>query len=456
MFKYLKRTNIIGIMIIMTLTLLVSPLSEHQAKAAGPDINAKSAILIDAETGKILYSKNVDTKLPPASMSKIMTEYLVNKYIAEGKLKWDSKVTVGDYANQISNQPDYSKVPLRPDYQYTVRELYEGMAISSANGATIALAAKIAGSEKEFVKIMNNTADKLGMEKAEFVNSTGLNNSDLLGNYHTGNKDDGNSLSARALAKLAYHFINEYYVGGKAQEISSTAVKNFKAGIEGQPFKMVNVNWMLPGFSSQTQNMSAYEYKGVDGLKTGYTNLAKYCFTGTVEQNGRRLISVVMGTDSKSARFLETKKLYDYGFNQFEQTTIVKDGYQFKDHKNIPVLKGKEDHVGIEVKGDIKTVVSSGQADNFKPVLHLDQSKLNDDGELTAPVKKGDKVGYVTLKYTGDQKQSGYLYKDQLKAPVVVADDVDKANWFVLTFRSVGHFFSGLFSSAVDFVTGLF
>lgn len=431
-------------------TVFQSPsLASAESNNSGLDVHAKSALLVDADTGQILYNKKTDEMLPPASMTKMMTEYLTMKALHSGKISWDTKVSISDYAYTISQNREYSNVPLRKDYQYTVRDLYEAMAIYSANGATIALAEKLGGSEKNFVKLMNKTAKDLGMKNAKYINSSGLGNEDLGKFASVGGPKDSNLLSARAIAKLAYHIVNEF---PDALKISSTPVKKFTAGVDS-PITMLNWNWMLPGVGA---NMHQYTYEGVDGLKTGHTNLAGYCFTGTAERNGRRLITVVMGTDSEGARFNETKKLFDYGFNQFDVKTIMDKGQTIKSKKTLSVTKGKDDHVKIAVDQSLKLAVKNGEEKGVKPVLHLDKSKLTKDGKLEAPVKKGEKVGYVTVS-SGDKQNYGYLFNNKdTRVSVVTTDSVDKSNWFVLSMRAVGHFISGIFSSGFDMVKGLF
>jgi len=423
--------------------------AKAETAADSLNINAKSAILVDAKTGKILYEKNADEMLPPASMTKMMTEYLVQKAVHDGKIKWTTTVPISDKASAISHNPDFSGVPLRKDFNYTVKDLYEALAIYSSNGAAVALAELLGGgSEANFVKQMNETAKKLGMTGTKYINSSGLDNVDLGKYKAAGGPKDTNEISARSLAKLAYHIVNEY---PEALKVSSITEKDFIAG-PGEKVHMVNYNWMLPGFGD---NMREFKYPGVDGLKTGFTDAAGECFTGTVKQGDRRFISVVMGTKSEKARFLETKKLYDYGFKQTEDKTIVKAGYRFKNQESLPVTKGKKGSVSIAVKEPITIPVEIGDEKNYKPVLHLDKSLLNKDGQLTAPVKKGQKVGYVTLSYKGKKQDSAYLYGEP-KIPVVATEDVDKANWFVRFFRAIGHFIAGIFTGAFDLIKGLF
>src|SRR5690625_1093941 len=207
------------------------------------DVEAESAILVDSDTGKILYAKNADKALPPASMTKMMTEYLVWEAIEAGEITWEDEVEISDFAYEISADDDFSGVGLKLNHSYTVRELYEAMAINSDNATTIALAEYIAGSEGEFVKLMNQKGEELGLDNFEFVNSTGLENESLGDNYPEGTDPDGvNMLSAKSAALLAHHLINDY---PEALDISSKVEFTFKdQTIKDQTIR--NWNWMLP------------------------------------------------------------------------------------------------------------------------------------------------------------------------------------------------------------------
>ncbi|WP_412734061.1 D-alanyl-D-alanine carboxypeptidase family protein, partial [Halalkalibacterium halodurans] len=226
------------------------------------ELEAESAILVDAESGKILYGKNIDAVLPTASMTKMMSEYLILEAINEGEISWDQEVPISDYVRELSLYVQLSNVPLRQDETYTVKELYESVAIYSANASTIALAELIAGSESAFVQRMNEKGEELGLEDFKFVNSSGLNNKDLLGNHPEGTDANAeNVMSARATAKLAYNLLKDY---PEVLETASIPEKTFRAG-EGEEIEMENWNWMLKGIRPQ------HDYEGIDGLKTGYT-----------------------------------------------------------------------------------------------------------------------------------------------------------------------------------------
>ncbi|WP_246031872.1 D-alanyl-D-alanine carboxypeptidase family protein [Salibacterium salarium] len=420
---------------------------EKEVEANEPSVEADSAILVDAETGKVLYSKKPDIILPPASMTKIMTEYLVNEAASNGDISWDDEVTISDKTIEISQDYDLSNVPLREGESYSVQELYEAMAIYSANGATVALAEHVAGSESDFVDMMNQKAEELGMEEYEFVNSTGLNNQSMNGLHPEGTGDDvENMMSARAMAILTYHLLDEY---PEALDTASITEKTFKE--ETANVLMENWNWMLPG--SLEEHL---DYEGVDGLKTGYTDLAGNAFTGTVEQGGTRYISVVMRTGTRMARFEETAKLYDYGFNEFSSAEVIADGETFEDVSTLPVTKGKEDSVPVSAKDSLSVLLEGGDAEAVTPTTTIDEELLNEDGELEAPVEAGTEIGTVSI---DGQANSEYL-KDNMassqEVPLVIEEEVEKAGWLSLTARSVGGFFGSMWNSASSFVKGLF
>ena len=177
----------------------------------GLGIHVDGAILIDADSGKILYEENADTPLGIASMTKMMTEYILFEAIEAGKITWDQEYKVNDYTYAVSQDSRLSNVPLRADGTYTIRELYEALAIYSANAATIAIAETIAGTETEFLKLMNAKAEELGLKDYKFVNTTGLNNSHLQGMHPKGTGvEDENVMPAKSVAKLAYHLLQDF------------------------------------------------------------------------------------------------------------------------------------------------------------------------------------------------------------------------------------------------------
>ena len=438
----IKRLFIYTLLIFFILPMITGLKTASAASNDPLNLEAEAAILIDAETGKVLYEKNADKRLGVASMSKMMTEYLVLESIADGKIKWDQKVLISEFIHKLSSPNlGLSTVGLTEGEEYTVKELYESMAIHSANASTVALAELVAGSEENFVKMMNEKAEELGLENYYFVNSTGLNNSDMLGRHPAGtDENEENLMSARDTAKLAYHLLKDY---PEVLEIASKPELNFR----GTVYK--NFNWMLPGL--------IYEYKGVDGLKTGSTNFAGYGFTATAILDGQRYISVVMKTPSQAARFTDTRNILNYAKGNFGKTEVVTENKAIKGNESLAVDKGKENSVKVAPKNSLDLVIKNGEEENYKAKVVIDKEKLNENGELTAPVKKGDVVGYVTYEYTGEGEDLGFLYKDKpIKVDLVATEDVEKANWFVLMFRSIGDFLVGLWDGITSTVAGWF
>ncbi|MFC0470335.1 D-alanyl-D-alanine carboxypeptidase family protein [Halalkalibacter kiskunsagensis] len=430
----------------LTIVLLATVIQPGKINAAF-DLEAESAILVDAKTGKILFQKNIDAILPTASMTKMMSEYLILEAINEGKIFWDQEVPISDFVRTLSLHTALSNVPLRQDATYTVEQLYQSVAIYSANASTIALAELIAGSETQFVKMMNDKAAELGLEDYEFVNTTGLNNSDLQGNHPDGTGENAeNMMSARATAKLAFHLINDY---PEVLETASIPTMDFIAGPE-ERIEMRNWNWMLSGIEPQ------HDYEGIDGLKTGYTSAAGNAFTGTAERNGMRFISVVMRTNTRDDRFNETKKLLDHGFNNFTHVELVEAGFIPEGFEQIPVVAGKEREVGISSIEALSTVVRSGEDELYSTELSLNESQLNEDGELEAPFEAGTQVGTLALVYNGDEDEE-FLYASQrAEVPVVTDVAVEKAGWFAMAMRAVGGFFSGIWNGVAEMVKGWF
>lgn len=444
-FTTLKLTNKILIQVTMfflffaTIIAVNPQLTKAETDTLG--IAAEAAIIVDADTGKILYEKNANTVLGVASMSKMMTEYLVLEAIHAGKISWDQEVVINEYIHKLSGAPGLSNVGLTQGEAYTVKELYEAMAVHSGNAATVALAELISGTEKKFVSLMNEKAAELGLEDYKFVNSSGLNNSSLMGQHPAGEPDEENIMSAKSTAILAYHLLKDF---PEVLETAKIPRIKFRDGRE-----YPNFNWMLPSL--------IFEYAGVDGLKTGSTDFAGFGFTATAEKSGQRFITVIMKSKTREERFTETKKLLDYAFSNFSKEEIVPKNYVVKGNETIPVVKGKKDQVKVYTKDALELVVNNEQEDyTFK--LVLDKKKLNKNGELTAPIKKGDKVGYLTVEQK-DGEPMKFLTgegEQMIKVDVVASEDVDKANWFVLMMRGIGGFFGDLWSSVSSTVKGWF
>ena len=253
-----------------------------------PEINAKAAMIIDASDGDIIYQYNENEAFAPASMSKMMTAYLLLESIHNGKVRWEDPVKMSAKAAQTEG----ARIPVQVNDTLTVKDLYHALMIESANNAAVALAEHMAKSEKDFVQLMDAKAKQLKMsEHAKFANASGLQEPD----------GSETKMTAGDVAQLAYHLIKDY-----PEILEVTHLRQSQLAFNN--INVISTNDML-----NKNNKSLY-IEGMDGLKTGFTDSAGYCFTGTAKQGDNRIITVVMGTSSKTKRFTETNKLMSYAF----------------------------------------------------------------------------------------------------------------------------------------------
>ncbi|WP_053365222.1 D-alanyl-D-alanine carboxypeptidase family protein [Bacillus sp. FJAT-27245] len=254
----------------------------------GPIVNARAAILIDSETKDVLFAQNEDMPFPAASMTKLMTAYLILEKIQAGKFGWNDGVKISESAVGSEGV----SLPVKLGDTLTVRDLFMAMEIASANNAAVALAEKAAGTEAEFTAWMNQKARDIGLsEHTQFINATGLAN----------RNGQESMMTAADVAALATRLIEDY-----PEILAISSLLEYRLQYDGLVILTTNAMLSNPDFA----------FKGVDGLKTGFTDAAGYCFAGTAKVGRKRLISVVMGTDGKEARFSETKKLFAYGFKK--------------------------------------------------------------------------------------------------------------------------------------------
>ncbi|WP_379164213.1 D-alanyl-D-alanine carboxypeptidase family protein [Paenibacillus sp. sgz5001063] len=388
-------------------------------------LNLKSAVLLEPTTGEVLLSLNADVPLPPASMTKMMTEYLVTEAVNSGQLSWDKKVVVQENASKQIG----SRIFLAQGDEHTVKELYIAMAVGSANDATVALAEEVAGSEQQFVALMNETAQKMGMKTAYFINSTGLDRDDMPEKFRP-DTDRETVMSAMDAALLAKFIVTEH-----PDFTDFTTIQSYKFR-ERDTAPMVNYNWMLEGNKNVT-NFKAYAYPGLDGLKTGHTSNAGNCFTGTAVRDGMRLISVVMGADSEPHRFTETKKVLDFGFNNFEIKQVVAPKAVIAGNETVPVLKGKNKDVSVVTDAGVTFIVPKG---TVSPQIKT-TVVTNDPSTLVAPIAGASKVGKVTYSY----QVEGITQVQEKTVNLITAEEAEKAGWFKLLMRAIGEFFGDLF-----------
>ncbi|WP_172370370.1 serine hydrolase [Sporosarcina jiandibaonis] len=241
------------------------------------DVDAKAMILIEADTGKVLYEENSTESLPIASMSKMMTQYLVLNSVKSGSLSWDSEYSPSEYVREMTSESAVVKLGMSNDRTYTVKELFTAMTVTSANDAAIALAEMVSGSEDAFVDLMNEQAKAFKLKKTTFYNASGLD-----GDYVGKSQDETNLSSAKDVSVIAQKLIDKH-----PEVLDFTKITNFTTTAGNQ---LWSTNSMLPGMP-----MAVGE---IDGLKTGYTEMAGPCFASTGVFDGRRIISVVMGVDA--------------------------------------------------------------------------------------------------------------------------------------------------------------
>lgn len=323
-----------------------------------PTVNANGYILIDSTTGYVITAGNEHERLAPASLTKMMTSYIIGRELQSGRISNDDMVTVSQNA-WAKNFPDSSKMFIEVGKQVSVADLNRGIVISSGNDACVAMAEHIAGSEDAFTDLMNTYAVELGLTNTRFANSHGLHSDDQ---YST----------AYDMALLAQALIRDV-----PEEYSLYAEKSFTYN----NIKQYNRNSLLWDRSMN-----------VDGIKTGHTSEAGYSLVSSAVEGDTRLIAVVMGAASEQARKVESKKLLNYGFRYYETVTAYQAGESFVDHR---VWGGEEDTVALGVTEPVVITLPKGQRNNLQANFELNQA-------LEAPIAKGTQVGTVYLQLDGE------------------------------------------------------
>lgn len=325
--------------------------------------NAKSSILMEASTKTILYEKNKDDRVAVASLTKMMAQILILEEIEKGSLKWDEVITTSANAAGYGGTQIY----LQPGEKMTVRDMMKGISMASANDATVALAERIAGSEDNFVKMMNDKATKLGLKNTNFVNPTGLD-------------EDNHYSSAYDMALIAIELLKHDQI----LEFSSVYEDYLRVDTPNK-FWLVNTNKLIRFLD------------GADGLKTGFTDNAGYTMAVTAKRNDMRLIAVVLGEKVSKVRNQETTDLINYGFNLYKTNIIKKQGDVVK---KVKLDKGTRDSVDIVLENDVTVLSKKGDANKqYQEKVKIDDIKL--------PLKQGQKVGTIDI-YDGSNKIGSY------------------------------------------------
>jgi D-alanyl-D-alanine carboxypeptidase (penicillin-binding protein 5/6) len=360
----------------MILALIIALTAVPLSWAEPPvlETTAESAVLMDPVTGNILFEKNPDKKLPPASVTKVMTLLVALEALEKGKVKLTDQVVTSENAWKMGG----SQIYLEPGETMSLETMLISIAVGSANDACVAVAEHIAGSLEGYVQMMNKKAKELGCKNTNFVNDYGL-------------PAEGHYTSARDLAIMMREAL-KYPLFQKL-----TSIKHYD--LRGGKFVLHNTNKLL------------WWYKGVDGGKTGWTTEAKYCLASTAEREGLRLIAVVMASPEPKSHFRESMKLYNYGFAQFEAVSFAK---KHQIIGNVQVHKGTVDLVNAVTENDVGAVVPKGNKDAVKSSIKLEKV-------VTAPVIRGQKLGTVTVIKDG---------RELLAVDLVAERDVPKGNVF--------------------------
>ncbi|AYW45309.1 D-alanyl-D-alanine carboxypeptidase [Tetragenococcus koreensis] len=414
--------------------LLFSLFSTTTVSAEDLDIRAEAAISVDYDTGKVFYEQDSDQPMGIASVTKLISLYLIEKEIQEGNLAWEDEVPISEDVAELSENLELSNVPLDQNESYTVQDLFEAAVIQSANAATIALAEEVAGSEEAFVNQMREQVEDWGIIDAKIVNSTGLSNEYLGDNIYPGTtKEDENELSAKDLAIVARNLLQDF---PDILEVSRMPEKEFGEGTS-TPFEMENFNKMLPGLLSEKED--------VDGLKTGTTELAGACFVGTIEKDGNRIITVVLNAtdhddiENEGARFDETSKLMDYTFDHWKQETVLAKNDSIPEMPSVAVPQGKKQTLPVAAQDEISLWLPSDKTTDDVSY----QTSLDND-EIQAPVESQTNIGTVQAQVEDDDL--GYLDnedgKSRSSSAIITTQGTEKANFFTTTWRNIKGFFS--------------
>lgn len=321
----------------------------------GPEISAKSAVLMEASTGKILYESNPDERLPIASVTKIMTMLLIMEALDSGKIAIDEMVTASERAKSMGG----STMFLETGEQLPVSDMLKGIAVASANDGAVAMAEHIAGSEEGFVSMMNQRAKELGMENTNFVNTNGLD-------------DDNHYSSARDVALMSRELIKH----PKIFEYTTIWTDSLRDG----KFALANTNKLIRF------------YQGANGLKTGSTSKAMCCLSATAMRNDMQLIAVVLGSPTSKERFGSASALLDYGFANYAVHGGIAAG---EEAGRIAVEKGTEAEVAAVAKDACSVLVGKGEQDAVEKIVELEEA-------LCAPVKEGQTIGKIRLTLNGE------------------------------------------------------
>ncbi|MGM0449242.1 MAG: D-alanyl-D-alanine carboxypeptidase family protein [Pseudomonadota bacterium] len=380
--------KLFSILLVFCIVSVATPVHASSLIPSPPDLGAESYILMDVQSGRILVEKNADERVAPASLTKMMTAYIADREVEEGRLSLDEETTVSVNAWQTGG----SRMFLKEGNSVTVRELLNGIIVQSGNDASVALAEHIAGGEGSFAQMMNQQASQLGMDDTQFTNATGLPDPDM---YTT----------ARDMARLAIAKIRDF---PESYDLYSERYYTYN------------------GIRQPNRNRLLWRDKSVDGLKTGHTEDAGYCLAASAQRDNMRLVSVVMGASSSEARARESQQLLNYGFRYYETFRLFEGGEKVTDSR---VWKGAGDQVDLGIQEDLYLTLPNGAREELEP-------KVSVESVLEAPLERGDVFGELTVAHDGNTLAERDL---------VALHSVEQGGFFRRVWDAIKLFFLGLF-----------
>lgn len=357
---------------------IVNAKVEPSQKETGLKVDAKAAVLMDATSGEVLFAQNAHKRLPPASVTKVMTMLLILEACESGKINLSDTVTISERAAAMGGSQMY----MEPGEQHTVEELLMGVAMASANDGAVALAEHLAGSVEMFVERMNKRAAELDMKDTNFVNTNGL----PVSNHYTSAYD----IAIMSKALIRFPETQKWFTKWQA---------TIKVGLPGKEkdFGLTNTNRLIK------------IYSGAIGIKTGFTQDAGYCLSGAAERNGTRLIGVILGASTSKVRFAEISKMFDYGFSNFESVKVAKKGQV---QKALKLEKGTPSKIDVVMEDDVAVLVKKGKKNSIK-------TKVEMKGYVPLPLEKGQQLGELVVYQDGVEKE---------RFPIVAAESAKKAS----------------------------
>ncbi|OUQ30414.1 cytochrome C [Ligilactobacillus salivarius] len=408
MFKKLKKL-VISILTSLIIVTGVGQLSLIKADQTLPqlDLEAKSAIAIDAKTGQIIYAKDDKQTYPVASMSKLLTAYILLQAIHEGKITWETKVTPTVTEVDISNNTELTNVPLKEGHSYTIKQLYQAMLVGSANAATMLIGNAISGTQTKFIDKMRETAKSLGITDAKIYSANGLT-AKYLDDEKYPNTDENaeNEFSVRDMAIISQKLIEKY-----PEILETTKLTKVDFNDNGEITTISNTNELLQDNSNL----------GIDGLKTGTSDAAGYCFASTTNKDGHRIITVIAGAKDNDARFDQTKNLLNYIYNNYDYLAVSTNQALRQDVK---VKYGKQSSVSAIIGNDLSLWVPKNTREKALQIKLTSKSSA-----IEAPIKQGETVGDYQITIAGNL---GFIDgSTDLKTKALAANSVEGINIFI-------------------------